>query len=56
VTDQHPEITLDTPAELILALDDVERRRVLARLRRDFNRRHPDRPLRQEHSCEWHRP
>jgi hypothetical protein len=54
MTDEHPEITLDTPAEELLLLDYVERRRVLARLRRDYNRRHPDRPLRNEHNSELH--
>jgi hypothetical protein len=47
-------ITLDTPACWLLALDDDERRRTIARLKRDYNRRYPDRPLRDEHSCELH--
>jgi hypothetical protein len=41
MTDTHPEITLDSPAELLLALDDGERTVVLARLRREYVERYP---------------
>jgi hypothetical protein len=40
--DQHPEITLDAPAEVLLTLDEEELAPVLARLRRELDARYPD--------------